>query len=118
MTEKGTVYFPTTMYCPDKWKYAFDGQFLELTEEFDEIPEEGLEMACRLLGQLGYEVKREGNILSLKKEVSQGEAARYCFGEFLVQATALGRISRETMVHVTEELDNIQKRLPELERRS
>lgn len=109
MTKKGIVYLPMTMYCPDRWRYAFDGQTLEVIEEFDEIPEEGLEMGIKVLGQLGYEVKQEGNNLSFSRELPQGEAIEFCLAEFLGQATISGLISRETAVHIFEEAAKAKK---------
>lgn len=109
MTKKGIVYLPMPMYCPDRWRYAFDGHTFEVTEEFDDIPEKELEISIEMMSRLGYEVKRDGNTLSFSKELSQDEVIKFCLSEFIGQATISGLISRETAVHVFEEETKAKK---------
>jgi len=104
MTKSGIGLIPFMLRCPDRWQYRFDGQKVEAVEEFDEISEGELEITIKLMEQMGLEVKREGNTLTLTRQATQEEAIDFSLNEFIGQGAALGLIPRALQAAFYEEL--------------
>lgn len=104
MTRYGVALFPCDCYCPDRWQYKFDGQNLEIIEEFDDMPEEKVEMTINIAKMAGFEIEKKDNTLSLTRQVTQEEAVQSGLSEFIGQAVVLGLIPLDLQAVFYKEL--------------
>jgi len=75
-----------------------------MSEEFDEMPEQYWETTINLMGQMGFEVNREGNTISVVTQATQEEAVASGLREFALQAVIQGLISLELQPAIYESL--------------